>query len=61
MAASPEVRTRRGRATRPQYPPKFSLPTALESPQVISLVVIEEVQEAPEVELESIAIMLGVY
>ena len=59
LVARPKVRTRRSRATRPQSPPKFSLPAALEAPQVLSLTEIEEVQFALEDELESIAIMSG--
>ena len=57
LVATPEVRTRRRRATRPPSPPKVSLQDALEAPQVLSLDEIEEVQVAPEVELESISIM----
>ena len=60
LVASPEVRTRRRRATRAPSPPKVSLPAALEEPQVLSPAEIEEVQVAPEAELESIAIMSGV-
>ena len=59
LVSSPKVRTRRGRATRAPSPPKVSLPTALEAPQVISLAEIEEVQVAPKAELESIAIISG--
>ena len=57
LVSSPKVRTRRRRATRPPSPPKVSFPVALEAPQGLSLVEIEEVQAVPKVELESIAIM----
>ena len=60
LVASLEVRTRRGRATRPKSPPKFSLPVALEVPQVLSLAEIEEVQVALEAEIESVAIISSV-
>ena len=60
LVAMPEIRTRRRRATREPSPPKVSLTSALEAPRVLSLAKIEEVQAAPKVELESIAIMLGV-
>ena len=61
LVASPEVRTKRRRATRAPSPPKFPLTAALEEPQVLSQEDgIEEVQVAPKAELESIAIMSGV-
>ena len=59
LVAIPELRIRRRRSIRAPSPPKFSLTAAIEAPQVLSLDEIEEVQVAPEVELESISIMLG--
>ena len=47
------------RATRPQSPPKIPIPVALETHQVLPSIEIEEVQEVPEAELESKAIMSG--
>ena len=46
-----EVMPRRRRATRPQSPPKVSIPATLEAPQVLPLVEIKEVQEVLESEL----------
>ena len=57
MVSSPEIRTKRRRATREPSPPNVSLIVALEAPQVLSLFEIDEVQFAPESELDSIAIM----
>ena len=72
LVASPDIRTKIRRATRSPSSPKVPLIAALEAPQVLSqeaeieevhiaqeVELIEEVQ-AFEVELESIAIMLGV-
>ena len=72
LVSSPEIRTRRRRATRAPYSPKVPLIAAFEAPQFLSqfeveieevhiaeeVELIEEVQ-ASEAELESIAIMSG--
>ena len=54
-----EVMPRRRRSTRPQSPPKVPIPTALEEPQVLPSIEIEEVQAIQKTEPESIGIMLG--
>lgn len=57
LVANPEVIPKRRRAKRPQSLPKVSILAALEAPQVLPSVKIEEVQAVPEAELESKAIM----
>lgn len=59
LVANIEVMPRRRRATRPQSPPKVSIPAELEAPQVLPSVEIEEVQAVPEAKLESKSIMFG--
>ena len=59
LVATPEVMPRRRRATRPQSPPKVPIPVALETPQFLPSIEIEEVKVVPEAELESKSIMSG--
>ena len=60
MVETPEVMLRRRRDTWPQSPPKVPIPVALEAPQVLPSIDIEEVKAVPKAELESKAIMSGV-
>ena len=58
LVANLEVIPRRRRDTKPQSPPpKFPIPAALETPQVLPSTEIEEVQIVPVSEPKSIAIV----
>lgn len=60
LIATPKVMPRRRRATRPQSPPlKVPILAALETPQVLASIEIEEVPAIPLFKPESTTIMSG--